>query len=184
MLRRVFLFAAVVALLVGYVPMTSQAQEPAKVILYDGQDEYTSTNGMVVFYTAWIVCRAQGLVTAYQKEFEVEIVTGDGEVLIDGTVKDTEQYWGDLLTAPPGVFTGCHNHEDEAHGAEWNFVVGPLEPGDYVFHVSAATKHQLTDLYDGYIVLPDGTIVEPDGKPDKYPADVWEFTTTVHVLAP
>jgi len=187
MLRRLFVLMVVVALLAVFVPMTSRAQEPepepAVVFLFDGQDEYTSTNGMVVFYTAWIVCRAQGLVTAFQNAYAVTIVTGDGDVLVDGTVKDTKQYWGPLQTAPPGVFEGCHNHEDEAHGAEWIFVVGPLEEGDYVFDVTVVQKHQVTDLFDAVIFMPDGTIVMPDGKPDKYPADEFGFTTTVHVVS-
>jgi len=191
MLTRKWFVALLIAALVVpafafHVPASAQ-DDPVQVLIFiwGDQSEVTANVGDGVYlFTGWGVCRAPGLVTAYQNAFGVELVV-DGEVKLDGSVKSTKPYW--QPTGSWGEESACHPHPGNVVGAWWVYDLSWLAqaPGTHTIAWVAVQKHQVTDLLDAVIVLPDGTIeFTPDGKPDKYPADEYSFTTTLVVSAP
>ncbi len=103
-------------------------------------------------------------------------------MLLDGSVKTTKPYW-----LPVGLWNTdepvCNNHPDNVYGAWWVYDLGWLSVGTHTLEWTWTQTHQVTDLYDGYYALPDGTLVPPDGKPDKYPAAAQSSSVTVIVIA-
>lgn len=134
----------------------------------------------VFLVTGWAVCRAPGLIKDYQNAFGVELVV-DGAVVLDGSVQTTRPYWlpTELWGEDDPV---CNNHADKIYGVWWMYDLSGLvqEPGTYTLAWVATQKHQVTDLVDGYYFV-GGTLIEPDGRPDKYPPSTFEWSVTLTV---
>lgn len=176
--------AFVVPAFVFPVPASADDPPPPQVLIWiwGDQSEVTVNVGDGVYLvTGWGVCRAPGLVTAYQNAFSVELVV-DGDVKLDGSVKATKPYWQPIGSW--GEEPDCHPHPGNVVGAWWVYNLSGLaqEPGEHTIEWVAVQEHQVTDLLDIMTLLPDGTIeYVPDGKPDKYPADEYSFSTTLVV---
>lgn len=168
----------------AFLPSVGAQQDPQVLIwiFWDGAPPYGPSDGRPVwFVTGWAVCRAPGLQNAYQNAFAVELKV-DGQVLLDGSVKTTKPYWlpVELWETDAPV---CNNHADKVYGAWWLYDLSWLEVGTHTLEWTVTQTHQLTDLYDVEYLLPDGTLIPPDGKPDKYPASVFSTSATVIVTA-
>ncbi len=146
------------------------------------EPEYTiTTSDTLWFFTGWGVCRARGLIEAYENAYAVSM-SMNGQVLVDGTVHNTKPYWWPIEEG--SVFGQvCNNHPSKTYEAFWVYWVGSLPPGDYVFAITETLAHQVTDLNDMILILPNGDVVlGPDGHPDKYPASASSYQTVVHVV--
>lgn len=183
MLKAKVFYLFIVLLLLALLPQTrlaAQEYPPNIVPFLPGNSGLTweldsayPTN----LYTGWAVCRARGLLRAYQNAFEVDMIITDatGNPVATVTPDETKQYWWPIeqRLGPDGIpliDPECNNHPDHGYRSFWVFTV-PLAPGIYQVELTAVLTHPITDMFES-----DGS------SPAKYPADEpWEWSGTLIV---
>lgn len=160
---------AVLALPALALVPSASAQDLVPIAVFDPPEAtyYASAADTVWLYAEWWVCRAPGLFTSYKNAFSVELKV-DGVLVLDGSVRATKPYWWETYEFSSEL---CNNHPDETYGSLWVYDLSGLSAGEHTIEWTARQQHQVTDLYDA-----DG-----DGKPDKYPGEVFQASTTIVV---